>query len=144
MKKLNLWLNQTFWSKNLNHTRNSQTWSFFFYQVLDPVRQWPHHGLTDRVFFIFFKSSFWPRRQWPYHSLSDQDFLKKILVFDQDVSGHTTICQTRIFLKRYFRLGRQWPYHGLTDWVRGMVTDVLGQKSDLRNLACETVVWPLT
>ncbi len=44
----------------------------FFYQVFDPVCQWPHHGLTDQVFFIF--------------------FLK--VVFDQDVSGHTTVCQT--------------------------------------------------
>ncbi len=29
---------------------------FFFYQAFDLVRQWPHHGLTDRVFFIFLKS----------------------------------------------------------------------------------------
>ncbi len=37
------------------------------------------------------------------------------------------------FLKRYFRLGRQWTYHSLTDRVYGMVTDVLGQKSDKKN-----------
>ncbi len=49
-----------------------------------------------------------------------------------------------VFLKRYFRLGRQWPYHSLTDRVCGMVTDVLGQKSDKKTPVCETVVWPLT
>ncbi len=65
------------------------------------------------------------------------------VVFDQDVSGYTTVCQT-VFFKRYFRLGHQWPYHGLTDRVSGMVTDVLGQKSDTKKTVCETVVWPLT
>ncbi len=65
------------------------------------------------------------------------------VVFDQDVSGYTTVCQTSFF-KRYFRLGHQWPYHGLTDWVYGMVTDILDQKSDKKNVVCETVVWLLT
>ncbi len=30
----------------------------FFYQAFDPVRQWPHHGPTDRFFFYFFSKSF--------------------------------------------------------------------------------------
>ncbi len=51
-----------------------------------------------------------------------------LVVLDQNVSGHTTVYQTGFFLKRYFRLGRQWPYPGLTYRVRGMVTDVPGQK----------------
>ncbi len=77
-----------------------------------------HTTVSQTVFFfIFFKSRFRPKCQWPYHSLSDQ-----------------------VFLKRYFRLGCQWPYHGLADRVRGMVTDVLGQKSDKKNPVCETVV----
>ncbi len=91
---------------------------FFFYQVFNPVHQRPHHGPTDRV---FFKSRFRPRCQWPHHGLSD-----------------------RVFLKRYYRLGRQWPYHGLTDRARGMVTDILCQKSDKKTPICETMVWPLT
>ncbi len=39
-----------------DHITVLQTESFFFSQVLDPVRQWPYHGLTDRGFFIFFHS----------------------------------------------------------------------------------------
>ncbi len=35
-----------------------------------------YHSLTDRVFFIFLK-----------------------VVFDQDVRGHTTVCQTGVFLE---------------------------------------------
>ncbi len=108
-------------------------------------RQRQYRCLTDRL--IFFLSGFWPGPPVATpqsHRPGFFIFFKKV-VFDQDVSGHTTVCQTRFF-KRYFRLGCQWPYHGLTDQVRGMATDILGQKSDkknLKNTVCETVVWPL-
>ncbi len=57
--------------------------------------------------------------------------------------GHTTVSQTgffSFFLKVIFGLSE--PYHGLTDWVCGMVTDILGQKSDLKKKipVCETMV----
>ncbi len=58
------------------------------------------------AFLYFFLGRFRPTRQWLYHGLSG------------------------FFFFIYFRLGHQWPYQGLTDWVCGMVTDILGQKSD--------------
>ncbi len=86
----------------------------FSYQVFDPVCQWPHHGLTDRVFFIFFKSHFRPRRQWPYQGMSDRVFF-----------------------------WRQWPYHGLTDQSLVWSLTSYVEKVTEKNPVCETEVWSL-
>ncbi len=62
------------------------------------TRQKPYHCLTDQV--IFFLSGFWPGppvARPRSHRLGFFIFFLKD-VFDQDVSGHTTVCKTGFFL----------------------------------------------
>ncbi len=108
------------------------------------TRQRPYHYLTDRV--IFLSIRFFTLSASGHTMVSQTGFFHFFffffkVVFDQDISGHTMVCQTGFFKKDILDWDINDPYHGLTDRVRGMVTDVLGQKSDKNPKI--PLVWPL-